>query len=53
MTVVDNFSKLTIRIPVDVKEWLAKRAKENAGSMGSEIVRSIRNTMTSQSNDTR
>lgn len=48
MTVSKDFSKLTIRLPLDVKDWLARRAKENAGSIGSEIVRTIRTSMADQ-----
>jgi predicted transcriptional regulator len=37
--------QLRIRVPKDVKDYLAKSAKRNASSQNSEIVRSIRERM--------
>jgi hypothetical protein len=42
---MDKFTKLTIRIPKHIRDWLSKEAAENAGSMGSEIVRAVRERM--------
>ena len=37
--------RLMIRVPLDVKRWLAQQAKRNASSQASEIVRSVRERM--------
>jgi hypothetical protein len=37
--------KLWIRLPHDVKKWLASQARRNASSQTSEIVRSLRERM--------
>lgn len=35
-------SRITLRMPKDVHEWLTKRAATNLASMNSEIVRVLR-----------
>ncbi len=37
--------KLWIRLPHDIKRWIAQQAKRNASSQTSEIVRSVRERM--------
>ena len=38
-------SRITLRLPIEVKQWLAARADLNAGSLNSEIVRLLREKM--------
>jgi hypothetical protein len=45
-----EFHKLTIRIPADLKQWLDVRSKLNASSMGSEIVRALREVVEREAN---
>jgi hypothetical protein len=37
--------RLMVRLPRDVKEWLAAQAERNAASQASEIVRAVRERM--------
>jgi hypothetical protein len=37
--------KLVVRLPSDVKQWLAEEAALNASSQSSEIVRAVREKM--------
>jgi hypothetical protein len=37
-----SLPKIVVRLPRDVKDWLAEQAAENASSQGSEIVRAVR-----------
>lgn len=41
----DELPRLMIRLPHDVKDWLAEQARQNASSQASEIVRSVRERM--------
>ncbi len=41
----DALPRLMVRLPLDVKQWLAKQAHENASSQASEIVRCVRERM--------
>ncbi|MBS1166445.1 MAG: hypothetical protein H6R00_2470 [Proteobacteria bacterium] len=38
-------SRLLVRLPADVKEYLEREASENASSQNSEVVRCIRSAM--------
>ena len=38
-------SRITLRMPKDVRDWLTKRAASNMASMNSEIVRVLRERM--------
>lgn len=40
-----DLPRLMIRLPIDVKKWLATQARRNASSQTSEIVRSLRERM--------
>lgn len=40
-----ELSRLTFRMPSDMRAWLIRRAKRNAASLNSEIVRVIREKM--------
>jgi hypothetical protein len=40
---------LLVRMPVEVKEWLAKESGRNLSSQGSEVVRAVRLRMESES----
>jgi hypothetical protein len=40
-----TMSKLMVRLPADVKEWLETQAARNAASQASEIVRAVRERM--------
>ena len=40
-----TLSSFTLRIPDDLKLWLAARAEYNASSLNSEIVRTLRDRM--------
>ena len=40
-----NMEKLTIRVPPDVKEWLAERAHYNGATLGAEVSRCCRANM--------
>lgn len=42
---VRDYPCLRVRLPVDVKEWLAEQAKTNASSQTSEVVRALRAQM--------
>jgi hypothetical protein len=44
----NKVSKLLVRMPADVKEWLENQAERNLSSQGSEIVRAIRCRMDSE-----
>ncbi|MBV8798704.1 MAG: Arc family DNA-binding protein [Alphaproteobacteria bacterium] len=37
--------QIQVRLPVDVRDWIALQSKRNACSQSSEIVRSIRERM--------
>jgi hypothetical protein len=37
--------KLIVRLPIDVKDWLARQSAENASSQSSEVVRAVRERM--------
>jgi Arc/MetJ-type ribon-helix-helix transcriptional regulator len=37
--------KITIRLPQELKSWLAQQAQRNASSQSSEIVRAVRERM--------
>ena len=37
--------KITIRVPQDLKAWLAQQSERNASSQSSEIVRAVRERM--------
>lgn len=41
----DEFHKMSIRVPLDVKEWLETQTLRNASSLASEIVRAVRDRM--------
>jgi len=40
-----NSFKFIVRLPMDMKRWIAKEAKRNASSQNSEVVRCIRDRM--------
>jgi hypothetical protein len=40
-----GFSKFTIRVPEEVKVWLAEQVSMNASTFGSEIIRCCRQRM--------
>jgi hypothetical protein len=40
-----NMEKLTIRVPPDVKEWLAEQAHYNGATLGAEVSRCCRVSM--------
>jgi predicted transcriptional regulator len=40
-----DMPRLMVRLPNDVKKWLAQQARRNASSQTSEIVRSLRERM--------
>lgn len=40
-----NMEKITIRVPPDVKEWLAERARYNGATLGAEVSRCCRVSM--------
>jgi hypothetical protein len=40
-----TMSKLMVRLPTDVKDWLEAQAARNASSQTSEVVRAIRERM--------
>ena len=40
-----DMPRLIVRLPNDVKAWLAAQAQRNASSQGSEIVRAVRERM--------
>ena len=40
-----EFEKLTLRLPKDVKDWIVQQSNTNAGTLGSEIVRAVREKM--------
>ncbi|MBL0407879.1 Arc family DNA-binding protein [Microvirga aerilata] len=41
----DQAQKLVIRLPDDVKVFIAEQAKRNGSSQNSEVIRAIRNRM--------
>lgn len=45
MTLCEDATRLTVRIPADIREWLAGQVKRNASSHSSEIVRALRERM--------
>lgn len=45
----NSLPKLWIRLPVDIKKWLAQQARRNASSQASEVVRSCRERMDRES----
>jgi hypothetical protein len=45
-----ELSRITFRMPVDVKAWLAQRSDRNCSSLNSEIIRAIRNQMDAEKN---
>lgn len=44
----DDATRLTVRIPPDLRDWLAVQVKRNASSHSSEIVRALRERMEQQ-----
>lgn len=42
---MQSLSRLTLRLPDDLKAWVANRAVRNAGSLNNEIVRVLREKM--------
>ena len=40
-----DLPRLMVRLPLDIKKWLAQQARRNASSQTSEIVRSLRERM--------
>ena len=40
-----SWPRLIVRLPPDVKEWIALQARRNASSQTSEVVRSIKERM--------
>lgn len=42
---MEELSRLTFRMPQDMRAWLISRAQRNAASINSEIVRLIRERM--------
>jgi hypothetical protein len=40
-----DLPKIVVRLPRDVKDWLAEQAEVNASSQSSEIVRAVRERM--------
>ena len=40
-----ELSRLTFRMPADMRAWLIRRAKRNAASLNSELVRVVRERM--------
>ncbi len=46
-----NLPKIMVRLPRDVKTWLAEQAAENASSQTSEIVRAVRERMVRQQSE--
>jgi Arc/MetJ-type ribon-helix-helix transcriptional regulator len=45
MTLNDDATRLTVRVPADIREWLARQVRRNASSHSSEIVRALRERM--------
>ncbi|MDI4665560.1 hypothetical protein K9U40_14685 [Xanthobacter autotrophicus] len=45
MTSQEHWSRLPLRLPPDLKAWLAAEAARNGASQNSEIVRAIRERM--------
>lgn len=45
-------SRFTLRLPDDVKEWVARRAARTASSLNSEIVRVLRDRMDQEARQT-
>lgn len=37
--------QLALRVPADVKAWLADQAKKNGSSQNSEVIRAVRERM--------
>lgn len=37
---------MQLRLPVDLKRWIAEEAKKNGSSQNSEVIRAIRAAMT-------
>ena len=48
-----DLPKIVIRLPLDVKRWLAQQAAENASSQTSEIVRAVRERMQRMQTETK
>ncbi|MCX7349824.1 MAG: Arc family DNA-binding protein [Alphaproteobacteria bacterium] len=47
-----KLSRLTFRMPSDMRAWLIRRAKRNAASLNSEIVRVLREKMDEETKTT-
>ena len=47
-----NLSRLTLRLPEDLKDWAARRAARSAASLNSEIVRVLREKMDQETKTT-
>ena len=45
MTTAVDATRLTVRIPADIRDWLTGQVKRNASSHSSEIVRALRERM--------
>lgn len=41
----EDATRLTVRIPADIRDWLTGQVKRNASSHSSEIVRALRERM--------
>ena len=41
----EDYKKLLVRLPSDVKAWLANEAKKHSSSETSEIIRAVRERM--------
>ena len=41
---------MQLRLPIDLKDWIAAQAKLNAASQNSEIIRAIRERMITHEN---
>lgn len=39
---MDDLKQLALRVPADVKDWLADQAKRNGSSLNSEAIRAVR-----------
>ena len=45
MTTAIDAARLTVRVPLDIRDWLTGQVKRNASSHSSEIVRALRERM--------
>lgn len=42
---MDDLKQLALRVPADVKAWLAEQARRNGSSLNSEAIRAVRERM--------